>query len=246
MPKKILLASAEKDFLDRVEGFFGREEFVLLRAHNAPEALRLIEDEDPALAFVAQHLPPDGGDAFCRRIKKDFLLRRTRVILLVQGADEDSERCRESGADAIVALPADWTTLLDSSRRLLDLPDPGRLAPRAALRVPLRYRRLPAGEFECGSTVNLSTGGLFLESEVLYPRDSRLELVLDLSSCQGPLLSVTARVAWINHPEWMRKAQLPWGMGLELLDLSLQDLARLESLVSQFLSSSPDKPAGAF
>ncbi|MDO3377007.1 PilZ domain-containing protein [Geoalkalibacter halelectricus] len=237
MSRKILIAIPEEDFLDRVEGFFGREEFILVRARDGEQAWRLIEEEDPVLAFVSLHLPPDGGDVFCRRIKKDFLLRHTRLILLVQASEEDSERCRESGADAIVSLPADWTTLLDSSRRLLNLPDPGRLAPRAPLSVPLRYRRLPAGDFECGTTANVSTGGLFLQGDVLYPRDSRLEVVLDLTAYGGPLLSVTARVAWVNHPEWLRKPQFPCGMGLELLDLSLHDLARLEALVSQYLSS---------
>lgn len=242
MPKKILVAVADPDSLPRPEGFFGREEFVLLHARDASDALRLMEQEEPALALVGLDLPPTDGAAFCRRVKKDFLLRQTRLVLLVPRAQEDAEGCRESGADAILTLPVDAVLLRDTARRLMDLPDPGRLAPRAPVQIPLRYRRLPAGDFECGSTANLSTGGLFLQADVLYPRDSLLELVLDLSSCGGPLLSTQARVAWVNHPEWVNKPQFPFGMGLELIDLSLGELEGLESLVSRLIDQEALRP----
>ncbi|WP_305044795.1 PilZ domain-containing protein [Geoalkalibacter sp.] len=233
MPKKILLAAADDDLLCWPEGFFHREEFTLLRARDAHRALLLVEQEEPALAVVGLDLAPTGGVALCRQIKKDFLLRPTRLVLLVPRGEEDRESCRASGADAILTLPVDGMLLHDTCRRLLNLPDPGRLARRAALRIPLRYRRLPSGEYECGSTVNLSTGGLFLEAEVLYPRDSLLELVLDLSPCGGPLLKAQGRVAWVNHPEWVNKPLFPFGMGLELIDLPLGELELLEVLVSR-------------
>ncbi len=233
MPKKILFAVSDKDFLTRAEGFFQRQDFELVLARDSREAFALIEEQGPDLAFLALDLPPWGGDACCRRIKKDFLLQKTRVVLLVPPAEEDSERSRDTGADAILAFPAEWSLLIDTARGLLRLPDPGRLAPRASVAMSVRFRHLPHGDELIGKTANLSTGGVFLATDCLYPRDSRLEMQLEIDPVAGRSMVLVGRVAWTNHPEWVLKPNLPIGMGIEFLDLALNEMVALENFVNR-------------
>lgn len=236
MAKKILFAVSDENFHAQAEGFFQREEFILLHARNTQETMDLVAEEEPALVLLNQDLSPLGGDACCRAIKKDYLLRHVRLALLVSPEDQDSERCRDSGADEIITWPVAWSDLLTSARRLLNLPDPGRLSLRADLHLPVKFRRLPKEDHHKGTTVNLSTGGFFVDTQKLYPRDSLLEIELDLSSVGQPPLKGRARVAWVNHPEWINKPQMPGGMGLELVDPPLDVLVQLEMLVAQVLT----------
>jgi Tfp pilus assembly protein PilZ len=107
------------------------------------------------------------------------------------------------------------------------------------------FRRPPGTDRYQGSTFNLSAGGLFVDTQTLFPRDSLLDIELDLSSSGNRLCNVGPRVAWINHPEWINKPLLPSGMGLELIDSPLDTMARLESVVSGVLSCTAEsRPEG--
>ncbi|AJF06171.1 PilZ domain-containing protein [Geoalkalibacter subterraneus] len=237
MPKKILFAVSDPHKLGLSRGFYRRDEFKTTLCSDSREAYAIIEEDAPDLAVIEVNLPPWGGDSCCRRVKNDFLLQRTRIILLAPPKIEDEERCRDSGADAILPLTTAPDPLLATVRRLLGLPDPGRLAPRASIELKIRFRHLPHGDFCQGITVNLGTGGLFLQAEALYPRDSLIELVFpDLGKHQGKQATFTARVAWVNHPEWVLKPELPVGMGCEFIDLSLAEMTQLERFVSRHLS----------
>ncbi len=243
MPKKILFAVSDPYTLGLPRGFFRRDEFKTTFCSDSREAYAIIEEDAPDLVVMAADLPPWGGDACCRRVKNDFLLRHTRIVLLAPPEIEDEERCRDSGADAILPLNTAADPLLATVRRLLDLPDPGRLAPRAPVELKIRFRPLPEGDFCQGITVNLGTGGIFLQTEKLYPRDTLIEIVFpELEKKQGVRGTFTARVAWVNHPEWVLKPELPVGMGCEFIDLSLGEMSQLESFVSRHLTEASSAP----
>jgi CheY-like chemotaxis protein len=236
MPKKILFAVSDPHGLGLSRGFFCRDEFKTTFCSDSREAFAIIEEDAPDLAVIEVDIPPWGGDSCCRRVKNDFLLQQTRIILLAPPKMEDEERCRDSGADAILPLTTALDPLLATVRRLLGLPDPGRLSLRASIELNIRFRHLPHGDFSQGITVNLGTGGLFLQTEILYPRDSLIEVVFpDLEKQQGAQGRFTARVAWVNHPEWVQKPDLPVGMGCEFIDLSLAEMTQLERFVSRHL-----------
>ena len=69
----------------------------------------------------------------------------------------------------------------------------------------------------------MSTGGVFIESSVILPEDTELTLKFNLSNSDS-LIVTKARVAWTNDPMSIKKETLPPGMGIQFIDLSLDDM----------------------
>ncbi len=63
--------------------------------------------------------------------------------------------------------------------------------------------------------VNMSTGGMFIETSDLLPVDTLLKVELMLPG-KTPI-TCKARVAWTNGPNSLKKQSLPYGMGLQFL-----------------------------
>jgi uncharacterized protein (TIGR02266 family) len=72
-------------------------------------------------------------------------------------------------------------------------------------------------------SVNISTGGVFIESSMILPEDTELTVKFNLPDSDAIIIA-NARVAWINDPLLLKKASLPPGMGLQFIDLSLEDM----------------------
>lgn len=68
-------------------------------------------------------------------------------------------------------------------------------------------------------SINLSTGGVFIETKLILPEDTNLTVKFKLPHTDT-LIVAKARVAWVNSPESLKKAALPIGMGLQFLDLT--------------------------
>ncbi len=64
--------------------------------------------------------------------------------------------------------------------------------------------------------VNMSTGGMFIETSELLPVDTLLMVELMLPGKATPI-TCKARVAWTNGPDSFKKKSLPYGMGLQFL-----------------------------
>ena len=72
-------------------------------------------------------------------------------------------------------------------------------------------------------TVNVSSGGLFIETIKILPVDTLLLVKFKLPNMETVIVS-KSRVAWINEPDCPKKPALPPGMGIQFLDLSLDDM----------------------
>jgi uncharacterized protein (TIGR02266 family) len=64
--------------------------------------------------------------------------------------------------------------------------------------------------------VNMSTGGMFVETSELLPVDTLLTVEIMLPGSDTPITR-KARVAWANGPHTLKKQSLPYGMGLQFL-----------------------------
>jgi uncharacterized protein (TIGR02266 family) len=72
-------------------------------------------------------------------------------------------------------------------------------------------------------SINMSTGGVFIESSMILSEDTELTVKFKLP-VSGNIITARARVAWINDPLFLKKGSLPPGMGLQFLDLSMEDI----------------------
>lgn len=84
-------------------------------------------------------------------------------------------------------------------------------------------------------SINVSTGGVFVETESSLPVETPLVLKFILPGHSNPI-NCKGRVAWVNDVKAPRNRRLPPGMGLQFMDPSLEDMAVVRSFVMQSLA----------
>lgn len=72
-------------------------------------------------------------------------------------------------------------------------------------------------------TVNISSGGVFIETNKILRVDTPLVVKFKLPDIDR-IISCNSRVAWTNEPGSLKKPTLPPGMGIQFLDLTQEDL----------------------
>lgn len=228
--KKILFVDDVSLFLEQEMSLLSRYDFELLVAHNGVEALKIIMEEMPDLVFMDLYMPTMDGDRCCQTIKSEARLRHIPIIMVTQGSnDEDFERCWQAGCDDILAKPINRNYFMALAQRHLNI------QLRKSTRHPARLRI----NYRCGAdidrllsnySVNLSTGGIFLETAELLPIESPLDVQFILPD-DGRVIKCSGRVSWLNHPESIKNKSLPVGMGLQFIDMSLDDVDSIRHFI---------------
>lgn len=228
--KKILLVDDADLFLELERGFFDREEFLILQANNGEEALEILIKDHPDIIFMDLFMPVMDGDICCHLIKSHDVLRHIPVIMVTSGgSDTDFERCWQAGCDDIIPKPINKFLFMSMVRKYLEIPF--RKVLRAAIRMHIQCKSCTdPDKYLTDYTVNLSTGGFFMVSTALFPVDSQFNVEFILPD-EGKTIRCSARVAWINHPESLINKNLPVGMGLQFLDLSLDDMNYIRNFI---------------
>ena len=100
---------------------------------------------------------------------------------------------------------------------------------RAPLRLQLEYSPDPERDFVYEHSTNISTGGLFLETEAPLPVGTELQLRFTFPD-SGERLEILGSVRWVNAVHTEGETPNP-GMGIEFLSIEEGVLARVEELV---------------
>jgi uncharacterized protein (TIGR02266 family) len=153
------------------------------------------------------------------------------------GKEEDLRLCREAGCDTVVFKPINRHHFVETARKFLHLKC--RAAPRVKARLRITYGPDPE-DMLLKFTVNVSTGGVFIETSEFHPVDTPLSIIFELPELKDGV-RCQARVAWINHHENRMKPLLPPGLGVEFLDLSLEDLEAIFSFVKKEFLTPPGR-----
>lgn len=228
--RTILLVDDVQLFLEQEKGFLGREDFELLSARSGEEALKIAEQCRPDLILLDFYMPDMNGDHCCRLIKSSAALAKTPVVMVTGGRDqEDFEKSWQAGCDDIVVKPINGHYLRAVVSKHLPVVERG--APRfvARLRVQHGVNRETLLE---DYSINLSTGGLFLESDRVLPVGSSLKLAFMLPDPQT-CIRCDGKVAWINHPEMIKVPTLPPGMGIQFVNLSLEGMTAIRDFIKR-------------
>src|SRR3989338_5399738 len=100
---KILVIDDEKTMLETLSSFFGSRGYQLMTATSAEVALKLIKEEQPALALIDIKLPGMNGIELLKIIKRDYPGIKTFVVTAF---DEENKKAAEAiGCDAFFAKP---------------------------------------------------------------------------------------------------------------------------------------------
>jgi uncharacterized protein (TIGR02266 family) len=233
--RKILLVSDVQLFHEQEKTFFNTVDFTLLKAYSGAGALEIVRNERPDLVFMDISLPDISGDKCCYAIKSDEGLGEIPVIMITDGVNaEDFERCLQAGCDDIIIKPIDSHYLLAIAHKLLNIRH--RKTPRFVAHLRVQYGT-DQGSIRTDYSINLSTGGLFVETGNFLTVDTPLTIEFILPKKDKTIVT-EGRVAWINHPELKIKPNLPVGIGLQFLGTSLDDM----DAISQFIKNEPLMP----
>lgn len=228
--KTVLLADDVELFLELEKTFFRRGDIRLLVARNGEEALEIIGAERPDLVFMDLYMPQMSGDECCRKVKADPELSSVPIVMVTHGGKQDDlRRCEDAGCDDIVLKPINRHSFLQTARKYLQVTD--RTAPRVPARLQVGYG-VEQPQTLRDYSINVSTGGLFLETEELLEVDTSLSLQFEVKDLETPI-RCKGRVAWLNKPQKPIKPNLPAGMGVQFVDLSLEDLAAIREYVKE-------------
>ncbi len=227
---RVLLADDVELFLELEKTFFRRENVELLVARTGQQAYELTLAERPKLVMMDLYMPEMDGDEVCRRIRATPEIARTPVVIVTQGGrDADQQRCRDAGCDDILLKPINRHLFVATARKFLSLPD--RIAPRVMARLQIHFGADPK-ILLTDYSVNISTGGVFLETDQPLPVDTPLSLEFTLPNLTSPVCC-QGRVAWVNAAVEAKKPQLPTGMGVQFLDLSLEIMYAIREFIKQ-------------
>jgi len=81
-------------------------------------------------------------------------------------------------------------------------------------------------------SINMSTGGVFIETVKPMPVDSPLHVEFMLPVHDAPIYCKT-KVAWTNEPGEIMSKELPIGMGLQFLDLTLEHIHSIRVFIDE-------------
>ena len=234
--KKILLSDDMELFLELERNFLQRDDLDLLIAKDGRKALEMIKQHAPQIAFLGMQMPGMSGEECCCAIKENPSLNGTTVAMIVASGQPDQvERCRDAGCDEILFKPINHDEFLAILRRSLDLEV--RTGSRIKAQMRVYYGPAPQkmlSEF----SVDLSTGGLYVKTDYPLSLDESLTLRFTLPDHKG-MVTCEARVAWVNSKKNPRKPNLPPGMGIQFVDLSLGDM----KMVRRFLEHNELEPS---
>jgi uncharacterized protein (TIGR02266 family) len=168
-------------------------------------------------------------------------LRNIPVVLVACGAEVDElERCRRSGCEDLLFQPVDWRLLAEICRKYLDI-RPG-VSPRVSVQMTVRYGSGSDRKQLSDFSINVSTGGLFIETDAPLSVDTPLSLEFSLPGHPTPVCC-QGRVAWLNAPGHRQNPRLPSGMGIQFVELALEDMRLVRAFTHQELEGSqgPDR-----
>ena len=124
---KILVVDDETTMLETLSSFFGNRGYRLMTAASAEAALKLLAEEQPALALIDIKLPGINEIELLKIIKRDYQTVKTFIITAY---DEENKKAVEAiGVDAFFAKPIGLDALKkkviqvlsDSERRIKTL-----------------------------------------------------------------------------------------------------------------------------
>lgn len=212
----VLLVDESPFFLSIEKQFLRKSSVEVREARTAAAALNLIAEKVPDMIYMSYDLPDRSGADVCRQLKADRKLRAIPLVLVCNEQNLDhQQQGRAAGCDALLTKPLDRHRFLEIGRSFLS----GIREQRRSCLIRVRAR---SGEqLFIAKGLDISRGGIFLEcTEQLKPGTLlQLELQLSRPTEQGPWVSVTGVVAWLNTKEKPFKPNHPVGCGIKFVEI---------------------------
>lgn len=237
MGMKILLPDDDAISSILENSFLYRSGFTFLTVKSDEDVIQQVEEHDPVLVILDIEMQGLNSEDCCQKIKQCPVLRKTPVIMIVpQEMRNNAEQCRELSCEAVIGRPIDPQRFLTTASHLLGIFD--RAAPRIETFLVVSCGT-DLDELHQGWIRNMNMGGCFIETSELLPIDYRINIQFSPEN-NDDLMSCRARVAWVNHPEWIKCEKLPPGMGVQFIDLDEEMSERIKSYIDNNITISSE------
>ncbi|HWP34348.1 MAG TPA: TIGR02266 family protein [Thermodesulfobacteriota bacterium] len=216
--KRILVVDDVRLFRELVEVLLAGSGYRVVTAASGRDALELARREPPDLILLDLYMPGMDGEATCRAIREDPRLADVPVIMVTSGgAPQEVARCVAAGCDDYLLKPVRRGPLLRKIGSFVDERALWRI--RVPLETTVEFAEAAGRSPRAGRAVNISAGGLFVETPEPPLPGSELALSFRLPDGAAPL-AAEGRVAWVNEPAAPRKRDCGPGMGIAFRALS--------------------------
>lgn len=211
---RILLADDSRFFRAIESQFLQKTPAEILEAGDCDTALAKVRNERPDLVYIAFSLPPSGGSELCQKIKNDPELSTIPLVLVCDpGASDQPEIARQKGCDACLSKPLDRHRFLQVGRQFLE----GIREHRQPSFFPVTI--IANNEELTGKCLDISGGGMFVESQAYLASGTEIELTFKLPGGPGTQLSCKAVISWLNRKPNPMKPHYPPGLGIMFFKL---------------------------
>jgi CheY-like chemotaxis protein len=110
LPSKVLLVDDEREFVETLSERLTMRDVGSAVVYDGPQALNLLQDEEPEVMILDLKMPGMDGLEVLRRVRRDH--PGVAVIILTgHGSDKDRETCMDLGAFAYLQKPVDIDVL---------------------------------------------------------------------------------------------------------------------------------------
>lgn len=220
---KVLIVDNSRFFRNIEKQFLAKTPVEVIEAEDMVSALRLCREEMPSLVYAAAESGSESGVEFCRKVKLDKQLCRIPVVLICDGNNSlEMDACRRSGADGVLTKPIDRHKFLEIGRHHL----PSIREPRRTCLFPIQFK--DSGKDYSAKCLDVSTGGIFIETAEKPPVGRLLELTFMLPGQAIENVVCKGSVAWYNERPNPMKPNYPLGFGVRFVDLPLSVRSSLE------------------
>ena len=211
---RVLLADDSRFFRAIESQFLKKTPVEIIEADDCALALSMIRNEKPDMVYMAFSLPKEGGDKCCKAIKGDPELRSVPVVIICdQDRPEQQAIAQKNGCDAFLVKPLDRHSFLQVGRQFIE---------------EIREHRQPSffpviitvnGEEYKGKCLDLSGGGMFVESQAEIPAGSQATISFKLPNGPATEITCSAKVMWQNRKPDPMKPHYPHGLGIMFVEL---------------------------
>lgn len=159
--KRILLLDGVRLFLKLEETLLQRNDHELFAATSAAEALEILDREDIDLILMDYVLPDMTGEEMVKHVRQHPRNGQAGIVIVTaRGMREHVDACMRAGCNGFLFKPVNGPELTARVQEVLKVPARRHVRTLVRLQVNAHNR----DRFFFGSTVNLSEGGMLLQT----------------------------------------------------------------------------------
>lgn len=215
MLRLVLLDPDLRAMIARERIFLHQTGCQIVQASDAEDLVRLARNGRPHVVIADADLLAADLEPSLAQLKRSPALKGTPLFVTAAPKPSAEERLVRAGADAVLWKPV-------GKQRFYDLLKAAVQAIKVEVRVPVGVEvTYTVGHRErTGRVVNLSRGGLFLETDTPSAVGSKLTVAIALPAFTNAV-RVNGVVTWANDGETAWATQLPKGMGVKFVETPL-------------------------